>query len=174
MIFLEVVFLTVHSFNSYRLGTLSRPSWENRDLRQLLWHRHRMVKARTRVMNQLQAVALNEGLRCKKRLWRERGRQQVESFHLAPWASRRRREAIAAPTEGNRQRPIICSTTHAPDQARGQPQLLQCELNLTSPSLSYSAFRLELIFMRFRGPQARTDTWDSPDIAMVCSRTPRY
>src|SRR5215471_5225707 len=77
-------------------------------------------------------------------------------------------------TEGNRQRPIICSTTHAPDQARGQPQLLQCELNLTSPSLSYSAFRLELIFMRFRGPQARTDTWDSPDIAMVCSRTPRY
>jgi transposase len=38
------------------------PSWENRDLRQLLCHRHRMVQARTRVMNQLQAVALNEGL----------------------------------------------------------------------------------------------------------------
>ena len=36
------------------------PSWENRDLRQLLWHRHRMVQARTRIMNQLQAVALNE------------------------------------------------------------------------------------------------------------------
>jgi len=32
------------------------PSWENRDLRQLLWHRHRMVKARTRIMNQLQAA----------------------------------------------------------------------------------------------------------------------
>src|SRR5246127_1670109 len=30
------------------------PSWENRDLRQLLWHRHRMVQARTRIMNQLQ------------------------------------------------------------------------------------------------------------------------
>ena len=40
-------------------------SWENRDLRQLLWHRHRMVQARTRIMNQLQAVALNEGLRRK-------------------------------------------------------------------------------------------------------------
>src|SRR6202163_1433772 len=66
------------------------PSGENRDLRQLLWHRHRMVQARTRIMNQLQAVALNEGLRCKKRLWRERGRQQLESFRLAPWASRRR------------------------------------------------------------------------------------
>ncbi len=62
------------------------PSWENRDLRQLLWHRHRMVQARTRIMNQLQAVALNEGLRCKKKLWRERGREQLESFRLAPWA----------------------------------------------------------------------------------------
>src|ERR1700688_633303 len=65
-------------------------SWENRDLRQLLWHRHRMVQARTRIMNQLQAVALNEGLRCKKRLWRVHGREQLESFRLAPWASRRR------------------------------------------------------------------------------------
>jgi transposase len=33
------------------------PSWENRDLRQLLWHRHRMVQARTRIMNQLQTKA---------------------------------------------------------------------------------------------------------------------
>jgi len=70
------------------------PSWENRDVRQLLWHRHRMVQMRTRIMNQLQAVALNEGLRCKKRLWRERGRQQLESFQLAPWASRRRRDLL--------------------------------------------------------------------------------
>jgi len=70
------------------------PNWENRDLRQLLWHRHRMVQARTRVMNQLQAVALNEGLRCKKRLFRADGRQQLESFQLAPWASRRRRELL--------------------------------------------------------------------------------
>ena len=70
------------------------PSWENRDLRQLLWHRHRMVQARTRIMNQLQAVALNEGLRCKKRLWGKAGREQLESFPLAPWASRRRRDLL--------------------------------------------------------------------------------
>jgi len=69
------------------------PSWENRDLRQLLWHRHRMVQARTRIMNQLQAVALNEGLRCKKRLWRTE-RPRLESFQLAPWASRRRRDLL--------------------------------------------------------------------------------
>jgi transposase len=70
-------------------------SGENRDLRQLLWHRHRMVQARTRIMNQLQSVALNEGLRCKKRLWREQGREQLESFRLAPWASRRRQDLLA-------------------------------------------------------------------------------
>src|SRR2546425_4140790 len=67
------------------------PSWENRDLRQLLWHRHRMVQARTRIMNQLQAVALNEGLRCKKRLWREHRRRQPGTFCLAPLGRRRRR-----------------------------------------------------------------------------------
>jgi transposase len=53
-----------------------------------------MVQTRTRLMNQLQAVALNEGLRCKKRLWREAGRKQLESFRLAPWASRRRRDLL--------------------------------------------------------------------------------
>jgi transposase len=36
---------------------------ENRDLRQLLWHRHRLVQMRTRIMNQLQALAMNEGNR---------------------------------------------------------------------------------------------------------------
>jgi transposase len=73
-----------------RLPQIWVASWENRDLRQLLWHRHRMVQVRTRIMNQLQAVALNEGLRCNKRLWREAGRAQLEALPLAPWASRRR------------------------------------------------------------------------------------
>ena len=89
------------------------PSWENRDLRQLLWHRHRMVQARTRIMNQLQAVALNEGLRCKKKLWRERGRQQLESFRLAPWATRRRRDLLELV---DRLTPMIAELSHAIEQ----------------------------------------------------------
>ena len=32
------------------------PDAENRDLRQLLWHRHRLVQMRTRIMNQLHVV----------------------------------------------------------------------------------------------------------------------
>jgi transposase len=89
------------------------PSWENRDLRQLLWHRHRMVQARTRILNQLQAVALNEGLRCKKKLWRERGRQQLESFRLAPWATRRRRDLLELV---DRLTPTIAELSHAIEQ----------------------------------------------------------
>jgi transposase len=90
------------------------PSGENRDLRQLLWHRHRMVQARTRVMNQLQAVALNEGLRCKKRLWRERGRKELESFPLAPQASRRRRDLLELLDRLN---PTIAELSQAIEQA---------------------------------------------------------
>ncbi len=88
-------------------------SYENRDLRQLLWHRHRMVQTRTRIMNQLQAVALNEGLRRKKGLWREAGRKQLESFRLAPWASRRRRDLLELLDRLN---PTIAELTQAVEQ----------------------------------------------------------
>jgi len=87
------------------------PSGENRDLRQLLWHR--LVQARTRIMNQLQAMALNEGLRCKKRLWRERGRQQLEAYPLAAWASRRRRDLLALLDRLN---PTIAELSQAVEQ----------------------------------------------------------
>jgi transposase len=70
------------------------PDAANRDMRQLLWHRHRLVQMRTRVMNQLHVVALNEGLRRKKALWRPAGRMELESIVLAPWASRRRQDLL--------------------------------------------------------------------------------
>ena len=89
------------------------PSWKNRDLRQLLWHRHRMVQARTRIMNQLQAVALNEGLRCKKSLWGDRGRELLESFQLAPWSSRRRHDLLELLDRLN---PTIAELNRAIDQ----------------------------------------------------------
>src|SRR5262250_1332278 len=68
------------------------PSRENRDLRQLLWHRHRLVQMRTRIMNQLQALAMNEGKRWKSKLWSKLGRAEFEKLALGPWASRRRQE----------------------------------------------------------------------------------
>jgi len=96
------------------------PSWENRDLRQLLWHRHRMVQTRTRIMNQLQAVAINEGVRYKKRLWRETGRKQLESLSLAPWASRRREDLLQVLDRIN---PTIAGLTQAIEaEAKKCPQ----------------------------------------------------
>ena len=45
-------------------------------------------------MNQLHVVALNEGLRRKKALWRPAGRSELESLVLAPWAGRRRQDLL--------------------------------------------------------------------------------
>jgi transposase len=70
------------------------PTPENRDVRQLVLHRHRLVGMRTRVMNQLQAIAMNEGVRRKRGLWSEKGRRQLESLRLPPWTSRRRQELL--------------------------------------------------------------------------------
>jgi len=70
------------------------PTPENRDLRQLLWHRHRLVQMRTRIMNQLQALAMNEGQRRKKKLFSEQGRAEPEKLPLATWASQRRQDLL--------------------------------------------------------------------------------
>jgi hypothetical protein len=53
-----------------------------------------MVQMRTRIMNQLQALAMNEGQRRKQKLWSEAGREQMEKLPLAPWASRRRKDLL--------------------------------------------------------------------------------
>ena len=45
-------------------------------------------------MNKLQALAMNEGYRWKKKLFSEQGRAQLEKLTLAPWASRRRQELL--------------------------------------------------------------------------------
>ena len=98
------------------------PSPENRDLRQLLWHRHRMVQMRTRIMNQLQAVAMNEGYRWKKKLFSEKGRGLLEKLSLAPWASRRRKELLELLDQLD---PKIAELTAAVEQeAEKRPEVL--------------------------------------------------
>jgi len=99
------------------------PSPENRDLRQLLWHRHRLVQMRTRLMNQLQALAMNEGQRRKKKLWSEQGRAQLEKLPLATWASRRRQDLLELL---DRMNPTIEELTVAIEQeAKKRPEVLQ-------------------------------------------------
>ncbi len=99
------------------------PNPENRDLRQLLWHRHRLVQMRTRIMNQLQALAMNEGYRWKKKLFSEQGRAQLEKLALAPWASRRRHDLLELL---DRMNPTIEELTVTVEQeARKWPEVLR-------------------------------------------------
>ncbi len=99
------------------------PSPENRDLRQLLWHRHRLVQMRTRIMNQLQALAMNEGYCWKKKLFSEQGRTLLEKLALAPWASRRRQELLELLDRLN---PTIEELTAAVErEARKRPEVLR-------------------------------------------------
>lgn len=70
------------------------PTAAERDVRQLLLHRHKLVRMRTQVKNQLQALALNQGLQRKWKLWSAAGRQQLQALPLLPWSSRRRAELL--------------------------------------------------------------------------------
>ncbi len=70
------------------------PTPVERDLRQLLWHRHKLVCLRTMLGNQLHALAMSQGLCRKKRLFTRKGRVELVSLGLAPWASRRREELL--------------------------------------------------------------------------------
>jgi transposase len=70
------------------------PSLEQRDARQLLMHRHQQVVSRTRVKNQLQAMALSQGVQKKRKLWTQAGREQLEKLELLPYASERREQLL--------------------------------------------------------------------------------
>jgi transposase len=77
-----------------RFPSIWTPSPADRDVRQLVVHRVKLVQWRTRVMNQLHALAMSQGLCRKKKLWTTVGRQELEALRLGPWASRRRRELL--------------------------------------------------------------------------------
>jgi transposase len=70
-------------------------SLEERDVRQLLVHRHQQVQARTRVKNQLQAMALSQGVQKKRKLWTSGGREELEKLPLLPYAAARREQLLA-------------------------------------------------------------------------------
>jgi transposase len=74
-------------------------------------------------MNQLQALAMNEGHRWKKKLFSEQGRAQLEKLRLVPWASRRRQELLELLDRLN---PTIEELTAAVEQeAKKRPEVLR-------------------------------------------------
>jgi len=77
-----------------RFPRLWTPTAEQRDLRQLLIHRHKLVEIRTRVKNGLQHLALNRGVQKQSRLWSVRGRAELEKLPLEGWTARRREDLL--------------------------------------------------------------------------------
>ena len=78
-----------------RFPRVWRPSPADRDVRQLLMHRQKLVWARSSVKNQLQALAMNQGVCRRRKLWARAGRRALEDLALGPWTSRRRQELLA-------------------------------------------------------------------------------
>lgn len=68
------------------------PSREQKDLRQLLIHRYKLVRIRAQVKNGLQHLAMNQGVLKKRKLWSQAGEKVLRELPLAPWASRRRED----------------------------------------------------------------------------------
>jgi transposase len=71
------------------------PSPAERDTRQLLRHRYKLVCFRVSVKNQLHGLAMGQGVCRKKKLFTAQGREELEKLSLGPWASRRRQELLS-------------------------------------------------------------------------------
>jgi len=70
------------------------PSVEQRDQRQLLIHRWGLVRLRVRAKNELQHLALNQGVQKKSRLWSKAGQKLLRELPLQHWAGQRRENLL--------------------------------------------------------------------------------
>jgi transposase len=75
-----------------RFPRIWTPSGQEKDLRQLLIHRHKLVRIRTQVKNELQHLAMNQGVTKKRKLWSKAGEKVLRELPLKPWAGRRRED----------------------------------------------------------------------------------
>ena len=76
-----------------RFPSVWQPSAGNEEQRQLLMHRCRLVRMRTRIKNQLDAIAKSEGL-TGSRSWSSKRRQQIEALPLTGWYAERRADLL--------------------------------------------------------------------------------
>ncbi|MBI1739764.1 MAG: IS110 family transposase [Acidobacteriales bacterium] len=77
-----------------RFPRLWTPDREQRDLRQLVLHRHKLVRIRSRVKNELQHLSLNKGMQRKHKLWSQAGQKLLRELPLKPWAACRREDLL--------------------------------------------------------------------------------
>jgi transposase len=76
-----------------RFPAVWQPPAGNEEQRHLLLHRCRLVRMRTRIKNQLDAMAKSEGLTASRR-WSNQRRQQIEALRLTGWYAQRRADLL--------------------------------------------------------------------------------
>lgn len=77
-----------------RFPRIWTPSGAEKDLRQLLIHRYKLVRIRAQVKNELQHLAMNQGVTKKRKLWSQAGEKLLRALPLKPWASQRREDLL--------------------------------------------------------------------------------
>jgi len=77
-----------------RFPRLWTPDREQRDLRQLVLHRHKLVEIRSRVKNELQHLSMNRGVQRKHKLWSQAGQKMLRELPLKLWAACRREDLL--------------------------------------------------------------------------------
>ena len=76
-----------------RFPAIWQPPVANLETRGLLWHRCRLVRLRTRILNQLDAMAKNEGF-SNSGSWSRKRRQGIEALPLQGWDVQRRTDLL--------------------------------------------------------------------------------
>ena len=110
-----------------RFPRLWRPSAEERNLRQLLIHRHKLVEIRTRVKNGLQHLMLNRGVQKKCKLWSQAGQQALRELSLAGWSARRRQDLLSLLASLNVQIGELDQAAEAAAEQHPQARLLMTQ-----------------------------------------------
>ena len=107
-----------------RFPSVWRPSAGNEELRQLLLHRCRLVRMRTRIKNQLDAMAKNEGL-TGSRKWSSRRRKQIEALPLTGWYAARRKDLLEMLEEMDKRIAPLDKAVEAAAEANAEAWLLR-------------------------------------------------
>ena len=76
-----------------RFPVVWQPPAKNDHVRQLLLHRCRLVRMRTRIKNQSDSIAKNEGL-LSSRVWSPKRRSEIEALPLPGWYAHRRADLL--------------------------------------------------------------------------------
>lgn len=113
-----------------RFPRLWMPDREQRDLRQLVLHRHKLVEIRSRVKNELQHLSMNKGMQKKRTLWSQAGQKMLRQLPLKPWAACRREDLLGLLSTLNQQIGVLDAAVQT--AAEENPQ---AKLRMTQPGV---------------------------------------